>query len=81
MNLNIVANSRFKARSFDDLLKPLAMYTQEYNAIEQGVNELDTKASIWENMANEQTDPYAYKMYKNYADDLKSAADSLATSG
>jgi len=34
MNLNIVANSRFKARSFDDLLKPLAMYTQEYNAIE-----------------------------------------------
>lgn len=81
MNLNIVANSRFKARSFDDLLKPLAMYTQEYNAIEQGVNELDTKASVWENMANEQTDPYAYKMYKKYSDDLKSAADSLATSG
>ena len=81
MNLNIVANSRFKARSFDDLLKPLAMYTQEYNAIEQGVNELDTKASVWENMANEQRDPRAYKMYKDYADDLKSAADSLATSG
>ena len=80
MNLNIVANSRFKARSFDDLLKPLAMYTQEYNAIEQGVNELDTKASVWENMANEQRDPRAYKMYKDYADDLKSA-DSLATSG
>ena len=80
-NYGLVVDSRFKARSFDDLIKPLAMYTQEYNALEQGINELDTKASIWENMANEQTDKNAYKMYKNYADDLKSAADSLATSG
>ena len=81
MNLNIVANSRFKARSFDDLLKPLAMYTQEYNAIEQGVNELDTKASIWEKLANEQTDKEVYDMYKSYSDDLKAAADQLASQG
>ena len=57
------------------------MYTQEYNALEQGINELDTKASIWENMANEQTDRDAYNMYKNYADDLRSAADQLASQG
>jgi hypothetical protein len=30
---------------------------------------------VWENMANEQTDPYAYKMYKKYSDDLRNAAD------
>ena len=80
-NYGLVVDSRFKARSFDDLIKPLAMYTQEYNALEQGINELDTKASIWENMANEQTDKNAYKMYKNYADDLKAAADQLASQG
>lgn len=80
-NYGLVVDSRFKARSFDDLIKPLAMYTQEYNALEQGINELDTKASIWENMANEQTDKNAYKMYKNYADDLRSAADQLASQG
>lgn len=80
-NYGLVVDSRFKARSFDDLIKPLAMYTQEYNALEQGINELDTKASIWENMANEQTDRNAYKMYKNYADDLRSAADQLASQG
>ena len=44
-NYGLVVDSRFKARSFDDLIKPLAMYTQEYNALEQGINELDTKAS------------------------------------
>lgn len=80
-NYGLVVDSRFKARSFDDLIKPLAMYTQEYNALEQGINELDTKASIWENMANEQTDKNAYRMYKNYADDLRSAADQLASQG
>ena len=80
-NYGLVIDSKFKARSFDDLIKPLAMYTQEYNALEQGINELDTKASIWENMANEQTDRNAYKMYKNYADDLRSAADQLASQG
>ena len=80
-NYGLVVDSRFKARSFDDLIKPLAMYTQEYNALEQGINELDTKASIWENMANEQTDRNAYKMYKNYADDLRSAANQLASQG
>lgn len=80
-NYGLVVDSRFKARSFDDLIKPLAMYTQEYNALEQGINELDTKASIWENMANEQTDRDAYNMYKNYADDLRSAADQLASQG
>lgn len=32
-------------------------------------------------MANEQTDPYAYKVYKKYADDLKMQADQLAREG
>lgn len=80
-NYGLVIDNKFKARSFDDLIKPLAMYTQEYNVLEQGINELDTKASIWENMANEQTDKKAYSMYKNYADDLRSAADQLASQG
>ena len=57
------------------------MYTQEYNALEQGINELDTKASIWEKLANEQTDKEVYDMYKSYSDDLKAAADQLASQG
>ena len=80
-NYGLVVDSKFKARSFDDLIKPLAMYTQEYNALEQSINELDTKASVWENMANEQTDEKAYSIYKNYANDLRDAANQLASQG
>ena len=37
-NYGLVIDSKFKARSFDDLIKPLAMYTQEYNTLEQGIS-------------------------------------------
>ena len=80
-NYNIVANNVFKNRSFEDLLKPLAMYTQEYNEIENAVSDLATKANIWEGMANEEQDPIAYAQYKRYADDLQQQATLLAQNG
>ena len=39
------------------------------------------KSNVWEEIANEQTDPYAYNMYKKYSNDLKNQADILATQG
>jgi len=42
---------------------------------------LSTQASQWEEKANEQTDPYAYKMYKTYANDLENQAKQLAREG
>lgn len=80
-NYNLVADTQFKNRSFDDMLKPLLMYTQEYNAIEDAANDLSTKASVWEGMANEQTDPEAYAQYKRYADDLQRQAINLSQNG
>jgi hypothetical protein len=35
------------------MLKPLAMATQEYNAIEEGIAELDSKADLMRMYANE----------------------------
>lgn len=80
-NYTIIANNTFKNRTFDDLIRPLAMYTDVYNAQEETLNELATKASIWENMANEETDPIAYAQYKRYADELGSQAEMLAANG
>lgn len=80
-NYSIVANTRFQNRSFDDLLRPLAMYTDVYNQQESAINELEEKASVWDGMANEQTDPIAYAQYKRFADDLKQKADTLASVG
>ena len=80
-NYALVANNQFRNRSFDDLLKPLAMYTEEYNTLENAASELATKASIWEGMANEEQDPIAYAQYKRYADDLQRQATALAKNG
>ena len=80
-NLSLVVNSKFQPFSFERYIQPYQIYGQAYREQEQAISDLDTKASVWENMANEQTDPYAYKMYKKYSDDLRSAADQLAQSG
>lgn len=80
-NYSLVVNSSFKPFSFERYIQPYQIYGQEYKAQEEALSELSTKASVWEEMANEQTDPYAYQMYKKYADDLKSQADILASQG
>lgn len=80
-NYSLVANSQFKARSFDDLLRPYAMYTQEYRAQEDAIADLATKADVWAGLANEQTDPVAYAQYTNYANALKDQAIIMADRG
>ena len=80
-NYSLIINSRYKPFSYQELLAPALMATQAHQDIETQYADLDTRASVWENMTNEQTDPYAYKMYKRYSDDLRNAADQLAQNG
>lgn len=80
-NYSLVIGSKFSPFTFDELLKPALMATQAHRELENQYSELATKANVWEEMANEQTDPEAYQMYKKYSDDLKAQADVLATQG
>ena len=80
-NFSLVVNSKFQPFSFERYIQPYQIYGQAYREVENALGELDTKASIWEEMANEQTDPYAYKMYKTYANDLEKQAGQLAREG
>lgn len=80
-NYELVVNSKFQPFSFERYIQPYQIYGQAYREVENTLGELDTKASVWEEMANEQTDPYAYKMYKTYADDLEKQAGQLAREG
>ena len=80
-NYSLVINSKFQPFSFERYIQPYQMYGEAYKEVENALGELATKASVWEEMANEQTDPYAYKMYKSYADDLNAQADLLAKEG
>lgn len=80
-NYSLVINSRFSPFSYSEMLQPVLMATQAHQELENQYGELATKASVWEEMANEQTDPYAYKMYKTYANDLEEQAGQLAREG
>lgn len=80
-NYSLVVNSKFQPFSFERYIQPYQMYGEAYKEIENQYGELATKASVWEEMANEQTDPYAYKIYKTYANDLEGQAGQLAREG
>lgn len=80
-NYSLVINSQFKPFSYQEMLAPTLMATQAHQELENQYGELATKANVWKEMANEQTDPYAYKMYKTYANDLENQAGQLAREG
>lgn len=80
-NYSLVVGSKFQPFSFERYIQPYQIYGQNYRELEDQYGELATKASVWEEMANEQTDPYAYKMYKTYANDLEKQAAQLAREG
>lgn len=77
----IVINSKFKPFSYAEMLQPVQMATLAHQEVEDEYAELATKANVWDEMANEQTDPYAYKMYKTYSNDLEEQAGQLAREG
>ena len=77
----LVINSKFQPFSFERYLQPYQMYGEAYKEIENQYGELAAKADVWDEMANEQTDPYAYNMYKTYSNDLEKQAGQLAREG
>lgn len=80
-NFNFVSGAKFRPFSYQEMLQPLQAYTNEYNTIQEGMGELSTKAGVFEKLANEQTDPKTYAMYKQYSNDLDKQAESLAKQG
>lgn len=81
MAIVLTNNAKFRPYTFDELLKPLAMATQEYNAIEEGIAELGSKADLMRMYANEEPDSEWSKKYNEYANDLDKQAESLAKYG
>ena len=80
-NYSLVIGSKFSPFTYEELLKAPIMATQAHQEIEAGLSDLATKANVWDEIANEQTDPYAYSLYKKYADDLAAQAELLASKG
>ena len=80
-NYGLVINSKFRPFSYQEMLAPVQQSTEAHQALENAYEELNTNASIWEGLANKESDPITYQRYKNFADALKTQADELATNG
>lgn len=80
-NFAYTATKSFTPFTFEQMLKPMAMYTQEYNAIEEGIAELGSKADLMRMYANEEPNSKVANMYNAYANDLDKQAESLAKQG
>lgn len=80
-NFNLVIDSRFKPFSYSEIIAPLAQQTEEHNLLEEQYNELNTKANVWEGMADKVRDRKTYEQYQKYVNDLKEQASILAREG
>lgn len=73
----LTINSTFKPYTFDELLKPVQLYGEEYARQEAALGELQTKADMWRNIVDETNDPKAYKMYESYMQGIEDVTNSL----
>lgn len=80
-NFSFVSGAKFRPFSYSEMLVPLQQATTAQMQLEDAYGELGTKADVFDKMANEQTDPQAYAMYKQYSNDLAAQAESLAKQG
>ena len=76
-----VYNSMFNPVTFDEMLKPHQMYTEAYNLQQGVVNDLDTKASVWEKLAASEKDKATYDRYKEYENTLRTKAEEMSKYG
>nr|DAN72167.1 MAG TPA: hypothetical protein [Crassvirales sp.] len=80
-NYSLVINSKFQPFSFERYIQPLQMYGAAFREQQDALSEIDTKASVWEKLANEQPDSETSRQYKAFADDLHKQAESISKYG
>lgn len=90
MAITLTSTARFQPYSFEEMLRPYQMLTDEYNKREAEISALDTKAEQMRQYAQQELDaaklegrqPYSFAtQYMDYANSLDRAAEDLATKG
>ena len=76
--MNIRITSKFRPFSFDELLKPMAIYKEAYDKGEEDYNSLAVQTEQWRDVANRTQSPKAYAIFHEYEDALNKAADDFS---
>jgi len=83
-NYNYVVDSSFRPYSFQEMLQPLTIYKGEYDKTEAAYDDLANKANMFkylEQVAEENPNSQAAKIYKGYADDMNKAFTDFSKNG
>lgn len=80
-NFGLVINSTYNPMSFEQYAAPFEKYAQVYGQMADAFDALEIEANKWEKLASSSQDQAQYEQYKNYAKDLRAAANDLAENG
>lgn len=76
-----VNNSTYTPFSFQEMIAPLMLYKQEYDAIDKDLTELSDQASVWEKLRDSTLDQDTYRQYDNYIKELRKVSEALYSQG
>ena len=80
-NYGLVVTPQYNPMSYEQYVQPFKDYAQVYNDTADKIDALEMEANKWEKLAESEKDAPQYNQYQNYANDLRSYADELATKG
>lgn len=80
-NYSLVIGSKFRPFSYQEMLAPVLQQTQAHQQVEESYATLAAEADQWKNIAMSEPNSKAAETYMQYARDLESQADMLATKG
>lgn len=80
-NYGLVINGKYNPMSYEDYAKPFEDYSKAYSIMADAYDALEVQANQWEKLADSAKDQAQYNQYKNYANDLRTAAQDLADNG
>lgn len=79
IGLNI--QSTYRPMSFEEYAAPFLIYQKAYQELADKYDDLQTAASVWEKLKDNEADAPEYAAYKQYADTLNTATEDFLSRG
>ena len=80
-NYNIVVTEGYKPYTFDELIKPLQIYKEEYDKIDAELQDINDRASLADYYIDKKKDADVLAIHDAYMKDLNALADSFTSGG
>lgn len=77
----LTINSKFNPITFEERIKPLLMYKEEYERQEEALNKMLEDSQSLADLANSPQDSDIYRQYQDYQSNLNGLVDNLTNNG